>query len=58
VNPKNYDFSFSSVVAAENFHITSGSDSSESKSSGDLFPAAAENTARNCALTDPIEDEP
>jgi hypothetical protein len=58
VNPKNYDFSFSSVVAAENFHITSGSDSSESKSYNNRFPEAAENSARNCALADPIEGEP
>lgn len=39
--------------------FTSGSDSSDSKKCNDLFPAAAENAARNCALIDdPIEDEP
>lgn len=38
---------------------TSGSDSSESENWEVLFPAAAENAAKNCVLTDdPIEDEP
>lgn len=37
----------------------SGSDSSESENWEVLFPAAAENAAKNCVLTDdPIEDEP
>lgn len=37
--------------------ITSGSDSSESNWN-DFFPAAAENSAKNFALIDPIEDAP
>ena len=37
--------------------ITSGSDSSESNCN-DVFPAAAENAAKNLALIDPIEDAP
>lgn len=38
--------------------MTSGSDSSDSKDCNDRFPEAVENVARNCGLTDPIEDEP
>lgn len=39
--------------------VTSGSDSSDSANWYDLFPAAAENAAKNCGLTDvPIDDEP
>ena len=48
-----------SVTKGVKVHFTSGSDSSDSKNCNDLFPAAAENAARNCALIDdPIEDEP